>query len=126
MKIKTFALEDQKAANDFIDSAVLLPDGAVQVTGSNNIVIFYEETKDKYEKYFVDNMLSSLKKNLFHEQVRQASAQAEVDYYKANGGKSNNFDKAIKNVKESTDNIEVFEAKITALESWTVKPTSKT
>lgn len=124
MKLKTFPLSKEAEANDFIQSVVLMQEGSIQVTSNNEIVIFYQETKEDYQTHFVDNMIESLKRNLFHEQVRKASLDLEVEIYKEKGGKSDDFDSAIKRQKEARDNINLFEAKIKGLESWTKSNTS--
>ena len=126
MKVKTFSLSKEQEANEFIDSVVLVEEGAVQVTSDDTIVIFYKETKENYQKHFVDEMLDSLRRNLFHEQIRKHALDAEVKQYTDNGGKSESFDDAMKRQKEASDNIHMFESKIAALESWTANNISKT
>lgn len=125
MKVKIFALSQEEQANDFIQSAVLLEEGSVQVTSDGNIIIFYRALKEDYENAFVQEMISNLKRNLFHERVRQASNDAEFSSLKEAGRSTYpEFDEAGKKQKEITQNIANFEAKIAALESWTANNTS--
>lgn len=126
MKVKTFRLNEEDKANEFIQSVVLLDEGSVQVTSDNTIVIFYKEFKENYESYFVAEMIESLKRNLFHEQIRAASFEAEIEVYRDKGGKSEGFDDVLKRSREATENIRMFENKIAALETWTASNISKT
>lgn len=114
----------QEEANEFIKDHILLDEGAVQVTSNNEIVIFYKSHKDEYRAWFKDQMIDSLKRNLMYEEVRLVAANAEVSHYKEHGAKSTEFDTALKNARESEDNIKTFKAKIAALEGWIAKPTS--
>lgn len=118
MKVKTFPLSQEQKANEFIDSVVLVEEGAVQVTSDNTIVVFYKAPKETYQEHFVNEMLESLHRNLFHEQIRKYAVDAELQEYKDKGGKTEGFDDVIKRQKEANDNIRMFEAKIAALESW--------
>lgn len=116
MKLKTFT--DADKANDFIQSVVLLDDGSVQVLPEGTIVVFYKETKENYKASFVEQMLESLERNKFHEEVRKAALDLEVAEYKQSGGKSDAFSDAIKRQKEANGNIQMFEAKIKGLKEW--------
>lgn len=117
MKIQTFNVTDFEKANDFMQSVVMVEDGAVQVAG-NNIVIFYKDTKEQYRKTFIAEMIESLKRNLYHEQVRQVAIQADVEVHRDKGGKADDVETTLERSRQATDNIRKFEAKITALEEW--------
>lgn len=116
MKIKTFNISQEKEANEFIDS-VVIQDGGVQVV-DNSIVIFYHENKETYEETFVHQMIDGLKRNLFHEKVRQVSNDAEREHWKEKGTNLKEFDEAEKTSSEINRNITLFKNKIEALEAW--------
>lgn len=121
MYIKTF--NNEADTNAFIDTVVLAQEHPIQFTG-DHFVVFYEATKDNYQDTFIDRMLSGLKNNLFHEQVRKASVDAEVEVFKDKGGKSDDFDEALKRQREAEKNIQLFESKIAALEQWKANSSS--
>lgn len=124
MKIKTFKSSEE--ANEFIDNHVLLDDGAVQVTGSGDIVVFYKEHKDKFKEQFIDEMIEGLKRNLFYEETRLITIQAEVDGLKeANKATYPEFDENSKKARDAEMHILRFKAKIEALEKWKAENTSK-
>lgn len=126
MKVKVFPLAQEQEANEFIQSHVLLDEGAVHITGEG-IVVFYQSTKEEYGEYFRLQMIDNLKRNLLHEQIRQAANDAEYESMKVEGRSTYpEFDEAGKKQKEIVQNIKNFEAKIAALESWTADNTSKT
>tara|TARA_R110000782_G_scaffold11199_1_gene34347 strand:+ start:697 stop:1059 length:363 start_codon:yes stop_codon:yes gene_type:complete len=118
MNIKVFKTTEAEAANTFIKSVVLLEEGSVQVTGNGDIVIFYRETLENYNDSFVAEMVANLKRNLFHEQVRKVAIDSEIEVAKEHGMKSDRFDETLGRQKEATKNIQMFEDKITALETW--------
>jgi len=117
MQVKVFKLSEEAEANKFMETVVLAQEGAVQVV-DDKIVIFYADTKENYEAGFVDSMLENLKRNLFHEQVREVATQAEYDYRKDKGTNQKGFDEAQDKIKEVTDNVAMFETKIAGLEAW--------
>jgi len=117
MKVKTFSLSQEAEANEFIKT-VVLTEGGLQVV-DDKIVIFYADTKENYSEGFVATMLESLKRNLFHEQVRKVAGDAEYEYRKEKGTNRKGFDEAQDKQREIEDNIAMFEAKIASLESWT-------
>ena len=124
MKVKLFDIKDTEAVNEFIDSHVLLEDGAVQVT-SDGIVVFYKASKEEYPQTFLSEMIENLKRNKYHEEVRLAAMSAELEVYKDKGGKSTDFDEVLKKQKDATHNIRLFDSKITSLEEWKENNTSK-
>jgi len=117
MQVKVFKLSEEAEANKFMETVVLTQEGAVQVV-DDKIVIFYADTKENYEAGFVESMLENLKRNLFHEQVREVATQAEYDYRKDKGTNQKGFDEAQDKIKEVTDNVAMFETKIAGLEAW--------
>lgn len=125
MKIKTFGVGEEDKINSFIDSVVLVDDGAVQVTSADMVVVFYKDTKDKYEQTFVTEMLEALKRNRMHESVLKATIDAQIKVFTNTGGKSKDFDDLLTRQKDADKNIKLFDAKIAALETWlSQKPTS--
>lgn len=117
MKIKTFPITAYDEATEFV-SNVVLTDNGVQFSDSN-IVVTYYETKENYEDTFVAQMREGLERNLFHEKVRQAVAAAEYNYRKDKGTNQKGFDEAQDKQREVETNIQLFEAKIKALDEWT-------
>ena len=115
MLVAEFKTADE--VNSFTKDVVLSSDNSIQHNGEN-FIIFYEATKDKYEEVFINKMLDGLNRNLFHERVRLASLDAEVNEFKDKGGKSQVFDDVLKRQKEAKDNIRLFEAKIAGLQEW--------
>lgn len=117
MHVKTFRLNQEEEANSFLETVVTGENG-IQVV-DDTIVVFYEATKEEYETKFLDRMAEGLKRNLFHEAVRQAVTDAEYEVAKEKGTSYPNFDELSKKKDEIGENIKTFEAKIAALESWT-------
>lgn len=124
MYVKVFPIKDEKEVNEFLNTVVLVEDGAVQVTSENTIVVFYRDTKKNYETSFVGEMLEGLKRNLFHETIRKASLEAEFKAAEKRGTNYPEYDAAKKKLREAEQNITMFELKIKALEEWKAKPTS--
>lgn len=117
MKIKAFPIASYDEATEFINT-VVLTDNGVQFSDSNIMVTYYD-TKENYEATFVDQMREGLKRNLFHEKVRQAVNDAEYNYRKEKGTNQKGFDEAQDKQREVETNIKLFEAKIKALDEWT-------
>lgn len=112
--IKTFKLEDYTGANEFINTVV-----EPQVTITDNaIAVTYQTLKSEYEDYFVTFMIESLKRNLFNENVRKVSLDAELEEAKTAGTNLPLYDELKGKQKDAEMNIKRFEAKITALKAW--------
>ena len=119
MQIAIFTTEAD--ANKFIPTVELCEQGAVQILADGKIAVFYNGTKETYQARFVDRMLDGLKNNLFNEEVRLVSATAEVESRKEKGTNLKGFDDVLTKQKEAETNIDIFKAKIAALESWKAK-----
>ncbi len=119
MQIAIFKTEAE--ANAFIPTVELTEQGSVQVTTDNNIVVFYNGTKETYKERFIDRMLEGLRNNLFHEEVRLIAATAEVDSRKEKRTNMKGFDDVLTKQKDAETNIEIFKSKIAALEAWKAK-----
>jgi len=105
-------------ANAFIPTVELVEQGAVQVAADGSVVVFYNGTKDSYRERFINRMIEGVTNNLFHEEIRLAAATAEVDARKEHGTNLEVFNQALDRQKEAEKNIDVFKAKIAALEKW--------
>ena len=116
MYVKTFTLEQEAEANDFIKT-VVLTEGGLQVV-DNKVVIFYQATKEDYQTAFVDRMIDGLTQNLFHEKVRKVTIDSEYETAKEKGTSYPNYDEVVKKAKECEQNILTFEAKIAGLVEW--------
>lgn len=119
MQIAIFSTQEE--ANTFIPTVELTEQGAVQIMPDGKIAVFYNGTKETYQARFIERMLEGLKNNLFHEEVRLAAATAEVESRKEKGTNLKNFDGALEKQKEAQANIDIFKAKIDALEAWKAK-----
>lgn len=131
MKIKTFSIREEAEANEFINSVVVLQESGVQVTSEGRIVVFYEETKDAYNEYFVRTVIDNLKRNLFHEQIAQKSAKAEYDFALSKAGTKSDKSPEARTAREKernlvtkSENIELIESKIATYEAWITENTS--
>ena len=118
MHVAQFKTADE--VNEFTKTVVLHEQNPIQHNGED-FIVFYEAKKDDYENYFLNRMIEGLTRNLFHEEVRHASLEAEVKEFTDNGGKSDAFDDVMKREKEARQNIKLFKAKIASLEAWTNK-----
>ena len=119
MKIKTFQITEYAEATKFIEE-VVLTDSGVQFSESM-IAITYYDTKENYEETYIEQLKDGLKRNLFHEAIRKTTIEAEYEYRKEKGTNQKGFDDVQDKVKETTENIAMFEAKLEALEAWNPK-----
>lgn len=79
MKIKVFNINQYEEVNDFTKNVELLEDGAIQVSSEGNIIVFYREGEEYKEKY-IENIINSLKKNIFHEEIKIIATEQELAY----------------------------------------------
>lgn len=114
MKIKVFKTSETELANDFIKDVDLIGDNPVQVTSDNEIVIFYLE-KEHYEEGYAKRVMESLKRNLFHEEMRLISIELEVQLAIRKNEKELIENKE-EQLKASKENIELLKKKIAAYE----------
>lgn len=121
MKIKIFNTNQESEVNQFIDDNVLTDEGAIQVTADGKVVIFYRASKENYNQAFIIEMLEGLKRNLYHEEVRQVVINAEYEQAKEKGTSYPNFDDLAKKKNECEEQIKKFNTKIEALETWSKK-----
>lgn len=121
MYIQTFNTAEE--TNEFMKTLVNSDRNNIHYA-DGQFVVFYEHTKDGYEEHFVDNMLSGLTSNLFHETIRLAAVEAEIKKMQESSVASEKFDDAMKRKKEAQDNIKLFEAKIEAMNAWKQSNTS--
>lgn len=122
MYVKTFT--DEKEVNKFMDSLAPSDQNNIHYA-EDRFIVFYESTNKDYQKHFLNQMLTGLNNNLFHERVRKASADAEVEKMKELGTNLEGFDEAKNRQKEADRNIQLFEAKIAALQVWDLENTYK-
>lgn len=118
MKIQTFDTTEE--ANKFIDTVVMEEGGQIQYTHDGKVAVFYDCTKDEYEQHVIDRTIEKVKQSLFNNQTSQVAADAEVETFKNEGGKSEDFDDAIKKQSAGRQGIKVLENKLKALEEWKV------
>lgn len=102
--------------NDFIKTVVLSDSNPVQNNGED-FIVFYEATKETYEEVFYNRMIEGLTRNLFHEELRLASIQAEVDALES-GKDGEKLVESKKRLDEAKSNINIFETKISGLQAW--------
>lgn len=119
MNIQIF--KNVSEANKFINTVELAEQGGVQVTADGSVAVFYLGDKETYNDRFLTRMIEGLKQNMFHEEIRLASATAEVETRKDKGTNLKGFDSALEKQKEAQLNIDIFKAKIDALEAWKAK-----
>jgi acylphosphatase len=116
MNIQIFKTTEE--ANAFIPTIELAEQGGVQVLPDGEIAVFFNGTKETYKERFLTRMIEGLENNLFHEEIRLASATAEVETRKDKGTNLKGFDASLEKQKEAQLNIDIFKAKIQALQAW--------
>ena len=121
MYVKTFKTTEE--VNEFMDTLVNSEKNNIHYA-DGEYVVFYEHQKEGYEQHFVNQMISGLSTNLFHEKIRLASIDAEIKKMQESAVKSDKFDDAMKRQKDARDNVKIFEAKLEAMKSWTPETTS--
>lgn len=123
MQIKTFNNEEE--ANHFFKTLAPSETNSLQYHGGT-YVIFYDAVAENYEDFFIDRMIHSLTTNIFHENIRKATIDAEVATRKKQGTNKSDYDDAVKRQKEAENTIEVMEAKLNAIRAWKAASTLKT
>lgn len=121
MKIATFNNETE--ANKFIEGVVLAEQSPIQYA-DGTIVVFYEATQEEYQRHFVEKMIRSLENNLFHEEVRKAAIDAELEARTKHGTHKKEYQEAEKRQKDAKENIDLFESKLNAMKAWKAASTS--
>lgn len=102
--------------NEFVEKVVLSDSNPIQNNGDYYIV-FFEAMKDEYEDVFYERMIDNLSRNLFHEELRKAAVEAEVDALES-GKDGDKLVESKKRLEEAKSNINIFKTKISGLQAW--------